>query len=192
MTQDPLTVLRAAANSLDVAHDLSLDDNHFAARQKLDEVATALRTLRASMEAAEPVMYHVSFNKGVSWTAYEFKFKPSLVSNPDVLVVPLYTHAQPVEQPHWQPIETAPKDGEQIMLSNGEVVAQGHWYYSAPFIREIRDIDGRYVDQDESDGYEGWMDAIGGMLPEPTHWMPLPTRPSNHRAIEQAIKGGAA
>ncbi len=77
----------------------------------------------------------------------------------------------------WQPIETAPKDGTQVILTNGVSVAQGNWLHSEPFIREHRDLEGRYIDQDESDGYDGWIDFIGGMMPEPTHWMPLPTPP---------------
>ena len=79
----------------------------------------------------------------------------------------------------WQPIETAPKDGTQVMLTNGISVAHGNWLHAEPFIREIRDLEGRYIDQDESDGYDGWIDFIGGMMPEPTLWMPLPTPPES-------------
>lgn len=81
--------------------------------------------------------------------------------------------------PHgWQPIETAPKDGTDIMLSNGVVVAEGHWLHREGGITERRDLDGRYIDQDEDEGYDGWIDWFGGMLPEPTHWMPLPAQPT--------------
>lgn len=74
----------------------------------------------------------------------------------------------------WQPIETAPKDGTHVLLSNGFSVAEGWWEHVEPYIREKRDVDGRYIDQDEHDGFDGWLDFIGGMLPEPTHYMPLP------------------
>ena len=84
---------------------------------------------------------------------------------------------QALERVTWQPIETAPKDGTQVMLTNGISVAHGNWLHAEPFIREIRDLEGRYIDQDESDGYDGWIDFIGGMMPEPTLWMPLPTPP---------------
>jgi len=77
----------------------------------------------------------------------------------------------------WRPIESAPKDGAEIILSNGETVAQGHWFHTPPFIREIRDMDGHYIDQDESDGYDDWIDSSGGMQPDPTHWIPLPQPP---------------
>ena len=84
--------------------------------------------------------------------------------------------AAPQPEP-WMPIETAPKDGSEMLLSNGETVAQGHWLHAEAYIREKRDADGRYIDQEESDGFDGWIDYIGGMLPEPTHWMPLPAAP---------------
>jgi hypothetical protein len=79
--------------------------------------------------------------------------------------------------PGWMPIETAPKDGTEILLSNGQTVAEGHWLHQEAYIREHRDLDGRYIGQDESDGCDEWMDWSGGMLPEPTHWMPLPPPP---------------
>lgn len=79
----------------------------------------------------------------------------------------------------WRTIESAPKDGRQIILTNGTSVAQGWWEHQEPFIREKRDVDGRYIDQEEGDGYDGWIDCDGGMLPDPTHWMPLPAAPGS-------------
>lgn len=81
------------------------------------------------------------------------------------------------EQAGWLPIETAPKD-RPIFLSNGETVAQGEWLSQPAYIREHRDLEGHYIDQDEFDGFDGWIDYAGGMLPEPTHWMPLPPAPT--------------
>ncbi len=79
--------------------------------------------------------------------------------------------------PQWQPIETAPKDGTAILLTNGKDVAEGHWYFEEGGTTEHRDLDGRYIGQTDSDGYDGWMDWDGGMQPDPTHWMPLPSAP---------------
>jgi hypothetical protein len=73
----------------------------------------------------------------------------------------------------WQPIETAPKD-EWIILTNGETVAAGCWA-DTPF-QEFRDSEGRYVDQ--VDAWAGWADVLGGMQPDPTHWMALPEPPT--------------
>lgn len=84
----------------------------------------------------------------------------------------------------WRDIATAPKDGTDILLSNGATVAEGHWLHAEPYIRERRDLDGRYIDQDESDGHDGWVDWSGGMRPEPTHWMPIPA-PSATAAPEE-------
>lgn len=77
----------------------------------------------------------------------------------------------------WQPIETAPKDGTGILLSNGKDVAEGHWYFEEGGTTEHRDMDGRYIGQTESEGYAGWLDWDGGMQPDPTHWMPMPPPP---------------
>ena len=77
----------------------------------------------------------------------------------------------------WQPIETAPRDGRGIILSNGTTVAQGYWLHESACVRERRDFVGRYIDQDEFDGYDGWIDWAGGMIPSPPHWMDLPKAP---------------
>ena len=62
----------------------------------------------------------------------------------------------------WQPIETAPKDGSRIILT-----------------------DGGFVDAAEWDGYEGWIvnvESSSGFnyynkFYDATHWMPLPQPP---------------
>jgi len=76
----------------------------------------------------------------------------------------------------WQPIETAPKNGTQIIVYDGEFVFPSMWKEPC----EFRDY-----------GEEGgWCEAsyeLGGMLYEgvdvckfpPTHWMPLPPSPSD-------------
>jgi hypothetical protein len=78
----------------------------------------------------------------------------------------------------WQPISTAPKDGTEMILSNGVAVQQGWWIDSPGGTTEYRDVDGNYVGQHDDDGYLGWWDVGGGMLPEPTHWQPLPPEPA--------------
>ena len=63
----------------------------------------------------------------------------------------------------WQPIEIAPKDGEQMLLWDGGIVVFG-WFDDAP---------------------KQWafFDLIGGNIErfplgqEPTHWIPLPEPP---------------
>jgi hypothetical protein len=65
-----------------------------------------------------------------------------------------------------------------MLLSNGTAVAQGWWLHEDAYIREQRDTEGRYIDQQEHDGFDGWMDCDGGMNPDPTHWRPLPPPPA--------------
>ena len=58
-------------------------------------------------------------------------------------------------QNDWQPIETAPKDGGQVLVTNGVLVLAVRWW------------PGR-----------GWGEAarLAPLVPDwdPTHWMPLP------------------
>lgn len=82
--------------------------------------------------------------------------------------------------PAWQPIETAPKDGETLLL--GYRNKHGHW----------RTVRGQWMSEDyiqeyweePDNGSPGWFedsveaDDVPNCWPiEPTHWMPLPAAP---------------
>jgi hypothetical protein len=58
----------------------------------------------------------------------------------------------------WQPIETAPKDGSDflVFIANGKITI------------------GRYIAGSHFAG-----DSLGNGDTLPTHWMPLPPKPSN-------------
>ena len=59
---------------------------------------------------------------------------------------------------HWEPIETAPKDGTK-MLTYCSTTSFPHQRYDLMF-------------------YAGrWRPLYGGMANSPTHWMPLPDPP---------------
>jgi hypothetical protein len=63
-----------------------------------------------------------------------------------------------VNSPLWQPIETAPKDGTEVLvLIRAKVIRLG-WY----FVRSSRTA--------------GWCDENGKAI-TPTHWMSLPAPP---------------
>ena len=64
----------------------------------------------------------------------------------------------------WQPIETAPKDGTSVLISNGVSVGEAHYEEYA----------------------EGWFwagghstDAVDYKVWTPTHWRPLPPPPKD-------------
>ena len=62
----------------------------------------------------------------------------------------------------WQPIETAPKDGTQVLLACGsDYVDAGHYWRNA----------------NKRNPRERWM-WNGWPIFEPTHWQPLPEPPA--------------
>lgn len=100
-----------------------------------------------------------------------------------------------VSQPgsgEWRPIETAPKDGTEIILAKGERVTEGLWVGDRwPTASEYHGTTGEYLGQYETgeciEAY--WMSFDGGFTEEdqPSHWMPLPAAPS---AGNGEAKGG--
>ena len=96
----------------------------------------------------------------------------SVVSGKGLRNIPLYT-TPPQRKPltGWQPIETAPRDGTEILMTNGVDVSSGQWFSAY----------GGTCDQtgtpNGDDRDAEWMDWSGGMQPDPTHWMPLPPPP---------------
>lgn len=62
----------------------------------------------------------------------------------------------------WRPIESAPKDGTRILLSNGHIGRWAKWKTSKSprWVMERRSNNDQWPDQN------------------PTHWMPLPAPPS--------------
>jgi hypothetical protein len=62
----------------------------------------------------------------------------------------------------WQPIETAPKDGTEILVYHNECCSVREWGKN-------------------DDGDEIWLPRIRGFFP--THWMPLPNPPKQEKEI---------
>lgn len=86
----------------------------------------------------------------------------------------------------WRPIETAPKDGSEILLGAAGRVTFGYWLKPSDVPR-IKYQDG-FAPEEEWDDFEpSWMSWDGGFTEEapPTHWMPLPAPP---RAVEAESK----
>lgn len=60
----------------------------------------------------------------------------------------------------WQPIATAPKDGTEVLVTDGTTYAVASWYDAGGEWRDVGDI--------------GWGGMEGAL---PTHWMALPALP---------------
>lgn len=70
---------------------------------------------------------------------------------------------------HWNPIETAPKDGTRILaVEDGNVLA---------VIWGNRRVDYNDIFCSLPDGWVIWNGDIGPVAINPTHWMPLPEPP---------------
>lgn len=85
-------------------------------------------------------------------------------------VCPLYTatplQVQPVQDNHWQPIETAPKDESVIIIG---MPAKGALRYEGRRVYE-----GRWHENQQTwTGVDGFLMFTGA-----THWMPLPQPPA--------------
>ena len=77
----------------------------------------------------------------------------------------------------WQPIETAPKDGTEIILRKGDRVTSGAWTEWSKADAEFHGTTGVYLGQVEYDSGSLWASWDGGFCNDdhPTHWQPLPT-----------------
>ena len=71
-----------------------------------------------------------------------------------------------LQQPQWQPLETAPKNGEYILMYRKGLVNSARW-------------------KGDMWGGDGWCYEFAENLANgftdnmPTHWMPLPSPPTN-------------
>jgi hypothetical protein len=72
--------------------------------------------------------------------------------------------------PNWQPIETAPKDGSDVML----------W----ATVGQMMDANNRCVVGRYARGW--WLSGANAVLSHATHWMPLPVAPGMTAAARQA------
>lgn len=71
----------------------------------------------------------------------------------------------------WQSIETAPRDGRDILLTDGDNVQQASWWVNEWMIHI----------GESSHSHVTW----NFVCEPPTHWMPLPEPPSE--TAEEAV-----
>lgn len=68
------------------------------------------------------------------------------------------------QQPGWMPIESAPKDGRDILMTDGETVAQVSWWVNEWMLN---------IGQNPC-----CHDTWASVCEPPSHWMPLPLPPT--------------
>ena len=127
----------------------------------IETVAKAL----CEAEEVEPDKNDFSCGIDTNWHVFEDMAKTAL----DTL------RANGVLNEGWQPIETAPKDGTEILtvrlLENGACFDPYITIWCTPRRRTFNN----YV---VNDGKPAWLSQDQEWLvPIPTHWMPLPTPP---------------
>jgi hypothetical protein len=75
----------------------------------------------------------------------------------------------------WQPIETAPKDVDRILIADAGAVEVGEW---VPWTTYVSDLQAGWRDAKYEDGDEwGSKRTFDQNKRQPTHWMPLPSPP---------------
>lgn len=80
----------------------------------------------------------------------------------------------------WQTIDSAPRDGTEIILRKGSRVTAGAWIEWSEHQSHYHGTTGEYLGQDEIDSGGNWQSWDGGFCDddEPTHWQPLPSPPT--------------
>jgi hypothetical protein len=80
----------------------------------------------------------------------------------------------------WQPIETAPKDGSEVLLYRDDAgVILGRWIAPCDFLDDA-ELENHPDDRDDADWFgadfiAGYRITNDGL---PTHWQPLPEPPT--------------
>ncbi|MGI0509095.1 hypothetical protein ABY44_39365 [Burkholderia sp. ZZQ-2] len=141
----------------------------------------------ATETGAEGAVYQILTEEG-AWLDVPQQIYDRTKSDPALTRIVYRAPARAIQKVDgWQPIATAPKDGSEILLSNGTHVQQGWSVHDEGGTTEHRDMDGRYIGQTDSDGYIGWWDVGGGIQPEPDRWMPMPEESHSPAMAAEAV-----
>ncbi len=111
------------------------------------------------------------------------------------MTVPAATEGTGVRLTGWQPIETAPKDGTEVLA----VFSHDYGYQDKPTVYGpwtvsfwrglwVSSWDGQRVISSQSDFGTDYRDPDI----EPTHWMPLPEPPAGRQALSPVEREGGA
>lgn len=81
----------------------------------------------------------------------------------------------------WKPIETAPRDGTEVLIYFGPRVGVKSASWTSPY---ADDRDGKWASWCVDDGKFGPHPVRGYSEPYPTCWHPLPAPPEDHKTGE--------
>ena len=97
-----------------------------------------------------------------------------------------------MERAAWQPIETAPKDGTEILLWRADAgVMLGRWIAPCDFLAEA-EWNGEWGDWEEPDWFGADFYIAGYRISndgEPTDWMPLSAGPGQSPSSVKSVEG---
>jgi hypothetical protein len=81
---------------------------------------------------------------------------------------------------NWKTIESAPRDGTEIILRKDDRVTAGAWIEWTETQDHYHGTTGEYLGSDEIDSGGNWQSWDGGFCEddEPTHWCELPAPPA--------------
>lgn len=137
----------------------------FNAMKERAQAAEAALVKALQPQAAQPVAYRAEWNGDVSDEGAYVYCQPD-ERDFEHQWEPLYANPQPPAQGAWQPIETAPKDGTDVLLWEDGEMFVSHW-------GAVLDHGGRY---------NAWLEPNPRELEPnpcaPTHWMPLLAPPA--------------
>ncbi|WP_025859081.1 phage protein [Pseudomonas sp. CHM02] len=147
--------------------------------EAFNRVSTELEELKAAQPQGEPVCL-VRSHGSDCWEEMSGESLEMCQAQPGEYEVRKLYAEQPapvavVMPDPWQPIETAPKDGTEIILRKGDRVTSGAWIEWTKSEAEFHST-GAYLGNYEYDSGASWSSWDGGFCEddEPTHWQPLP------------------
>lgn len=156
----------------------------------LGEALAEIKALKDGQASGEVVAYKVNW-PGVDsvgmrrfYGADEWEASKATVEFFGGVAIPLTATPKPVPMTEWQPIETAPKDGTELIGWRDDCgVILIRWTSCDAFMSE-REIESSRMDE-ETLFQQDWFcaDFIAGCRLDgsetPTHWMPLPPPPDH-------------
>lgn len=152
----------SASDSDGITYDgPSFERGYRLGRGEYDEYTGALvaDALNQAQQAQEPVPTRIAVTEDMHIAAAKVLLRADgLDGLPQRMMDAMLAAAPKQAEPAWQPIESAPKDGSEILLANPDGSCAVGWFKFRGHTT-------------------GWTDGDTFNMTWPTHWLPLPTPP---------------